>query len=226
MKPVRRLLILPALALLAAAPAHGATIAPTRACTNANAPTGFTGAGFTPGALVTVSQPQAPAVQAVAAADGSVNGVLTAPILAPGPVPRTTPVTASDGTVSAQGALLVTQPGLDLPAGANTRQRTTFRLRGFQPGLRVYVHLRSRRRWIRTRGFGVAAPPCGDLTFRSKLFRKLGGRSIYVQIDQARRPDVKTHPAAWARVAVRRALPLVPERWNVERKGWRERTTP
>lgn len=213
------------LAALAAAPAQAATIAPTRACTNANAPTGFVGSGFTPGLLVTVAQPSAPAITAYADPTGAISGILNAPLLPPGPIPRTTTFSATDGINSAVGQLLVTQPGLDMPASSLTRVRTTFHVRGLEPGQRVYVHLRRSGRWIRTRSFGVAGAPCGDLTFRSKLFRRLGGRPVNVYVDQVRHPSTATRPQAWVHVAVRRALPLVPERWNVESKGWHERTT-
>lgn len=219
------------LALGAAQPASAATIALSRPCLNSESPSLVTGAGFTPGATVTFSHPNAD-FQAVAAPDGSVNARFPAPLslTTADALPLAVAYTATDGTNAATTSVQVVRPGLVLPKSGRTRNKMRILMTGFEPGKVVYAHLRWGEKWRKRFKIGTATGPCGSLQTDRKLFRKTGslfGRQIYAQFDQNPKASTATHQTAFARLIVSKGARNNPneETYRVQYNRWRDRTT-
>lgn len=225
----RPLLVPAALACAAAlAPeASAATIATTRGCLNSQSPAQLVGTGFTPGATVAVSSGPLPTLKALAGPDGSFVLPFTAPLADPTSPPSTFAFTATDGVVGAQGASLLASPGIAVEPVGQTRLPQLYKLTGFEPGQKIYAHVRYAGKWRLRRTLGVAQGPCGTLDVKAKLLRKTAGkkvRSVFVQFDHLPAAKLDTHQLAFARFDVFPALRNYPERWINRRVGYRERT--
>ena len=230
---IARILAAPAVAILALAGAQeasAATIATTRPCLNSESPAQFTGAGFTPGAVVNVAG-LAFSAQGIAGPDGSVAIPFTSP-LHTSPSNNVVPpaaftFTASDGTNTAMGSALVAVPGAVLPQVGRTRVQMRIQLTGFEPGQVLYAHVRWSGKWRRTVRLGTAVGPCGTLEAKRKLLRKTSGsnyRPVYVQFDRTIKPATDTHQTAYWRFLVTKGIAGHPEIYRRVANGWRERT--
>lgn len=127
------------------------------------------GSGFTPGAFVQVTADGRVIGSVQVDPAGNVNDALFPPLLSSSSRNQQTfQIAADDGQGQAFGpvAVPVTRINVDLPNRAQPRSRVRYRLYGFNPGQRVYLHL---RRGGKTRGtfrMGTAAGPCGTVTKR------------------------------------------------------------
>lgn len=180
-------------------------------CANGGTAPAVTGAGFTPGSIVTVKA--GPAAAVTVAADGA--GAFTARVPTTPVVfaaPREDAVTATGPEVDrarrplvqAVAAMRVVKPEPGLAFGVR-RPSLPARVNGlgYPVGKTVYAHLRFRGRTIKTARVGVASAPCGAVRGRVRgLFRvpgKRGGfpgndRRYSVRIAAARRLTSATRP--------------------------------
>lgn len=161
--------LLPALAVATLAEAGTLTVPPCVVQIPGTKTFPIQGSGFTPGSFVQVAADGQTLGSVPVDAAGNVNDALFAPQLSSSSRNQQTfQVTANDGQGQVFGpvAVPVTRIIVDIPNRAKPRSRVRYRLYGFNPGQRVYLHL---RRGGKTRGtfrMGTAAGPCGTLTKR------------------------------------------------------------
>lgn len=127
------------------------------------------GSGFTPGSFVRVTADGQFIGSVQADAAGNVNGALFPPSLSSSTRNQQTfQIVADDGQGQAFGpvAVPVTRVSVDLPNRARPRSRVRYQLYGFNPGERVYLHLRRGGKTRGTFSMGTAAGPCGTVTKR------------------------------------------------------------
>jgi hypothetical protein len=127
------------------------------------------GAGFTPGAFVRVTADGQLVGSVQADAAGNINDALFPPPLSSSSRNQQTfQILADDGQGQVAGpvAALVTRVAVDMPHRARPRSRVRYRLYGFNPGQRVYLHVRRGGKTRGTFSMGTAAGPCGTVTKR------------------------------------------------------------
>lgn len=130
------------------------------------------GGGFTPGSFVRVTADGQLVGSVQADAAGNVNDALFSPSLSSSTRNQQTfQIVADDGQGQAFGpvAVPVTRIKVDLPARAKPRSRVRYRLYGFNPGERVYLHVRRGGKTRGTFSMGTAAGPCGTITKRLRF---------------------------------------------------------
>lgn len=127
------------------------------------------GSGFTPGAFVRVTADGQLVGSVQVDAAGNVNDALFPPLLSSSSRNQQTfQIAADDGQGQAFGpvAMPVTRVNVDMPNRARPRSRVRYRLYGFNPGERVYLHVRRGGKTRGTFSMGTAAGPCGTVTKR------------------------------------------------------------
>ena len=188
----RRLVLIAATALCAAAPASAAfaaqasaaTITVDKACyINTNpgkgAPMTVTGTGF--GANDPVDISGGTVFDSVNAdANGNFVATTPAPVLATeGPAAKTTTITATDETSSVSATAVADSANLSVSTKPGTvrnvrKDKVTYRFSGFTPGKHIVGYYFHRRKQVAKSVFKEAQGPCGTLTQRALLFP--GGR--------------------------------------------------
>jgi hypothetical protein len=164
-----------------------ATLRTDRTCYTPNEEVRLTGTGFTPGGQVTIALSRGTDVLVretplVADAAGALSGSLRTPQLTSRDDPRERAViTASDVTRAStfgavQIALSAWAVAADNPSWSSRapigdpRRMTRFRLIGFTPATRAWLHYRFGGRTVRTVPLGALRRPCGDTTKRMREF--------------------------------------------------------
>lgn len=224
MSAVRRALaVLPAAAVVTAAPSAGAAEIKTFPCVSyisGQQTMPVAAAGFTPGGLVTLytnsraaTTPRILLSVRVNAVGGFQTATLPPPFTRSGDNLETFNLIAEDKTdpaapVIAIAPFQVVRFGMTRsPEPKRPGQAVTYTARGFLPGKRVYAHFRhggrtnsDERGWRRattrrTVSLGIAKGPCG---ITSKRMRALPTRVRYgswrVYVDQSRRFSMRTRP--------------------------------
>lgn len=205
----RRTLALVIVALAAAPSAQAATVS-TASCVRV-----FPGVqsfpvaadGFAPGAFLSFRADDQTIGSGAADGAGHFQGAFSPPALPAGRDLKTFQLTADDGngTVAGPVAVPVSNIVVRAPANSRPRKRVRFRVFGFRPGERVYLHI---RRDGRTKGrfsLGVADAPCGT-TFKTMRFmplRHYGFGTYRYYFSHSRRFD-KTQTIYSARVKIYR----------------------
>ena len=147
-------------------------------------PISLSGAGYTPGASVGLTfQLAGPRgnntfAKNPLAADpaGGIAGNLPAPdVASDSDLREMVTLTATDpSTATATTQFLLTQVGVSVnpwfTGRANPRALTTFRIIGWEPLRRVYVHYFLRGKRLKTVALGAVSGPCGDLTRKLRQF--------------------------------------------------------
>lgn len=199
--PSPRLLAVPlAVALLAPAAAHGATLKPDHRCYYANEPSKgsrdvvtLTGHGFTPNGAVMVGADRP-------TADG--NGAFVERFPSPkikglgARVPYKA-VDESNPAIAASTSVLFTKLDVKLvPGDFNPFRSVRVRARGFMEGKYLYAHVRRGKRYRKTVRVG-RVKTCGKVSKRKRLFSRSAGNGRYrVQFDNKRRYSARTRPAS------------------------------
>jgi len=184
--------VTPAAALAMAPVADASTIAVPGACFVSGNPIAFTGAGFTPGARVSITG----GVSGTAVADpaGNVSATVTAPSVrsvAPKRVAiRVTDTAAPANRTGAFVPVIARILNTNAPLSGRPRQKTTWRFSGFPPGTAIYGHYRFGGHTIKNYRFGKATGPCGTLAVRARRMPIAASRirrgTWTLQLDQRR----------------------------------------
>jgi hypothetical protein len=183
-----------ALALCAAAApsaAQAATLAPNKSCYGGGDSVKLAGAGFTPGAPVTVAVNGSPFVaKATANPAGAFTYPLKTPYLSTAKEVNET-FTATDGANAANVGTAIVRRSIIFvsvkPANGNPRRIRRFRARGFTMGRSLYVHI-IRHGKVGTKRLGKLHGACKTLSVRRRLFRRSAHTGTYrVVFDVARR---------------------------------------
>jgi hypothetical protein len=130
--------------------------------------------GFAPGAFIIFKADDATVGSGTADQTGHFDNSADPffpPVLPFGTDLRTYQLTADDGagTVAGPVPIPVTNVVVRAPANSKPRKRVRFRVFGFAPGERVYLHV---RRGGKTKGrfsLGTTSAPCGTLTKRMRF---------------------------------------------------------
>jgi hypothetical protein len=171
-------------------------------------PMAFAGSGYIPGDSVLVSSRDGTVDTSVKAdALGRISGRADAPtpyFATPGAMKVV--LTASDQTqagktITASTTVNITELGWE--HGSTKRQpgllalteNTNWSFSGFQPGKTIYGHYLYGGKQVALAVFGVAAPPCGTLTVRARLYPATPHHSSYsIQYDDSRLYTTKARP--------------------------------
>jgi hypothetical protein len=197
-----------------AAAASAATIAVNKACFDENAPMTVTGAGFTPGDTVDLS---ATGVFSTAPVDagGQFAVLVTAPLLGKiGPAHHAFTLTAtseSNPSLAAAAPFDVTTFAVSTkPAQARPSKRVRFSFSGFTPGRSIYAHYVHKGTVRATSHFGIAAPPCGTLSARERLYpgNHPATGLYHVQFDSRRHYSPSTAPKLLATLHIFKSFSL------------------
>ena len=202
------LLALAALPALAApAPAGAATLVVPEcsAALPGQRTVALRGTGFRPGSLVQLAADGQAVGTVQADAAGGIADTLLAPALSS--LRRTIQTFQLTGTddagTTATVPLQVVRVTATLPERARPASRVRFRVSGFQPGRRVYLHVRRNGRTRGTFRIGTATAPCGVVSRRMRympLRRFTTGVYDYVfQLSPRFRP---ADPAVRLRVSI------------------------
>jgi hypothetical protein len=127
------------------------------------------GSGFTPMSFLRVTADGQVIGSTQVDAAGNVNDALFPPLLSSSSRNQQTfQIAADDGAGQTFGpvAVPVTRVSVEMPARAKPASRVRYRLYGFNPGQRVYLHVRRGGKTRGTFSMGTAAGPCGTLTKR------------------------------------------------------------
>ena len=177
-------------AFAAPAGAHASTIAVPGTCFVSGNPIAFTGAGFTPGASVSIKG----GVFGTTVADRPATSVATvsAPFVST-VGPKQVAITATDtaNPANASGAavpVIARVFNTNAPLNGRPRQKTTWRFSGFPPGTAIYGHFRFHGRTMKNYRFGKPTGPCGTLVVRARRMPLPSGRirrgTWTLQLDQ------------------------------------------
>jgi hypothetical protein len=226
---LRSLLVAVALAALAATSASAQTPTPTPALADLKPcyvaaqeeqrePVQVIGSGFTGGKTVDVLVDELEQFETPPTTnfDGTLNGTVRAPFIEEGERPFTLRVTERDnGAHSVTKASRVTRLSVEQrPARAATRERVTFRGRGFtEPLTPVYAHYVFAGKSQKTVRLGVPTGPCGVFSIKRRQFpfKNSPRRGVWtIQFDQVKTYNPKA--AVHFRLTVRVSKRLKPER--------------
>jgi hypothetical protein len=159
-----------AAALAVPTAAHASTIAVGGACFVSGNPIAFTGAGFTPGASVSITG----GVFGSTVADpaGNIAATVSAPFVNT-VAPKRVAITVTDNAAPANrtGAfvpVIARVFNTNAPLNGRPRQKTTWRFSGFPAGTAIYGHYRFGGRTIKNYRFGKPTGPCGTLVVRAR----------------------------------------------------------
>jgi hypothetical protein len=183
--------------LALASPAPAATIVTGASCYRDDGDISIAGTGFTAGALVTVD---GPGISGRAFADGTGNVDLTAlarPFRGPGPDVRAVVLTATDGSVTTQTTVRVTNFTFAItPTVRRPQTLVHWAISGFDDATRVYAHYVHAGHEQRRILFGRMPTPCSVLRARVPMLPIAvpdPGRWI-IQLDNVARYSPATLP--------------------------------
>jgi hypothetical protein len=159
------------LAFAAPATASAASLRLNRQCYTRNQPVRFTGAGFQPNQVETISVGGTVLGTVTSNGSGSIAGRFPAPA----PFPRVTSVrtytmraSASGTTARTRFSVVHTNIGVTPPL--ITPGFVTYRALGFTYSRSLYVHYLRSGRHLATRRIGSLSAPCGTLTKKVRMF--------------------------------------------------------
>jgi hypothetical protein len=202
-------------AFAAPAGADAATLAPNKPCYGGGDGLVLLGAGYTPGAQVTIAAngaPLSPPVTAGApgsAAPGTIAAALATPFLTSS-TERTDTFTATDSANTANvGTTGVRRSILRVvvrPANASPYRSRRFKARGFTAGNTLYRHV-VRGHSVSNSRQGRLRGACHTLSYKRRLFRRTAKTGTYrVQFDTKRSYSSKTAQRVRFRVRVFRTV--------------------
>jgi hypothetical protein len=181
-----------AAALAAPAGASAATLAVQGACFVTNAPVPVVGAGWQPGAVVSIGGGAFGSAQADAA--GNIATQVQAPLVT-SVAPKTITLNATIPNAPAFTAAVQFPVIRDVllsnaPLSGRPRQQTTWHFAGFPGGVAIYGHYRVKGRTVKNYRFGKPTGPCGTLTVRARRVpvpsSRLRSGTWTLQLDQRR----------------------------------------
>ncbi len=202
-------------AFVAPAAADAATLAPNKPCYGGGDGLVLLGAGYTPGAQVTIAAngtPLSPPVTAGApgtAAPGTIAAALATPFLTSS-TERVDTFTATDSANGANvGSTGVRRSILRVvvrPANASPYRSRRFKARGFTTGNTLYRHIVRGHRVSNSRQ-GRLQGACHTLSYKRRLFRRSAKTGTYrIQFDTKRKYSSKTVQRVRFRVRVFRVV--------------------
>jgi hypothetical protein len=184
-------------AFASASPASAAAIVTGAACYRDDSDVSIAGQGFSPGSLVTLT---GTGIGGRSFADSEGNVQMTAvaqPFRGRGPNVRAVVLTATDGTVTAQTTVRVTNFTFSItPTARRPRTLVHWAISGFDDGAPVYAHYVHAGREQRRILFGQMPTPCSILRARVPMLPIRvpdPGRWI-IQLDNAERYSPTTLP--------------------------------
>lgn len=184
-----------------AAPAGAATLAPNQACYVADGPMQLAGAGFAPGAPISLAGEQI-ALSGNADPAGAFSATVKAPLLGTiKPAVKSFRVTATDAAAgtSAEAVVNVANAVFSTSTGFKSPQaKRTWKFTGLfqKPGKPIYGHFRHGGKTYANYRFGVPKAPCGTLTRKAPGIpgSSIPSGSWTVQIDFERSYNRKAAP--------------------------------
>jgi len=207
--PLSALAVLTSLAAAPGASAASLAVPPCSVSLPGQQTVNVQGNGFAPNSFVRLAADGQSFGGLQADAAGNVAGAVAAPPFAS--LDRnlqTFALTGDDGAGNTATAdLRVTRVTATLPDRARPARRVRYRVFGFAPGRRVYLHV---RRGGRTRGtfrVGTAAAPCGTASRRMRFMpvRRFSTGTYEYWFQLTRKFD-RTQPSVRLRIAITRRL--------------------
>lgn len=203
------LLALLVLALSAPATAQAATLTTDRACYAEQERMEIRGAGFTPGAPVSLALDGNQVVTPTADAAGGIGVTGPAPVIDPSRQRRFTLLATDTTNPALTASVRPLATLLDVKVSPTSGRKTRVRkisARGFTTGRTLYLHVR-RGRYKKNIRLGALKAPCGTKTVRKRIFTRGAPTGVYkLQFDASRRYSASTLPRVTFTTVIYRTL--------------------